>query len=128
MANWNELRGHFENYYDSEYRRLDFSGVGAKINVVWFQLFKDALEKMVDTEAQLLNATELKIIFGHLPPIYTAHCCMLEELKQMAGRWSDDTSVGQLILKYVRKLYRSCYIPVWNGNLIFWFLLRSQMI
>jgi len=57
---------------------------------------------MVDEKEQLLNATELKIIFGHLPPIYSAHCNMLEELKQMLSRWNEDCSIGDLILKYVR--------------------------
>ncbi|XKL61643.1 hypothetical protein PGB90_001476 [Kerria lacca] len=64
-------------------------------------LFKEALEKLVDDKnGQLLNATELKIIFGHLPPIYSTHCGMLEELKQMAARWNEDCSIGSLILKY----------------------------
>ena len=56
---------------------------------------------MVDEKEQLLNATEMKIIFGHLPPIYSAHCNMLEELKQMLARWNEDCSIGDLILKYV---------------------------
>ncbi|XP_065214544.1 protein ECT2 isoform X3 [Planococcus citri] len=76
-------------------------------------LFKASLEKMVDTEAQLLNATELKIIFGHLPPIYSAHCDMLEELKEMVSKWSDDISVGELILKYSDALVKA-YPPFIN--------------
>lgn len=54
-----------------------------------------------DKKEQLLNATELKIIFGHLPPIYLTHCNMLEELRQMAARWNEECSIGNLILKYV---------------------------
>ncbi|KAL6960093.1 Protein T2 [Sarracenia purpurea var. burkii] len=68
---------------------------------------------MVDTEAQLLNATELKIIFGHLPPIYSAHCDMLEELREMVSKWSDDISVGELILKYSDALVKA-YPPFIN--------------
>lgn len=65
------------------------------------QLFKGELEAMVDKKEQLLNATELKIIFGHLPPIYTTHCSMLEELTEMAANWSEESSIGNLIQKYV---------------------------
>lgn len=66
------------------------------------QLFKEALDNMVDDKKeQLLNATELKIIFGHLPPIYVTHCNMLEELKQMVTRWNEECSIGNLILQYV---------------------------
>lgn len=46
-----------------------------------FQMFKQPLEEMADTEEDnsngknqaLLNNTELKIIFGNLPPIYELH-------------------------------------------------------
>lgn len=58
-------------------------------------------------EDPLLNATELKIIFGHLPPIYTTHCSMLEELGEMAANWSEETSIGSLIQKYVSFLSQS---------------------
>jgi len=57
---------------------------------------------MVDNKKeQLLNATELKIIFGHLPPIYTTHCRMLDDLNQMIANWNEDSNVGSLISKYV---------------------------
>lgn len=43
-------------------------------------MFKQPLEEMADTEEDsngkiqaLLNNTELKIIFGNLPPIYELH-------------------------------------------------------
>lgn len=77
------------------------------IDMTRLQLFKEALENMVDEKEQLLNATEMKIIFGHLPPIYSAHCNMLEELKQMLARWNEDCSIGDLILKYVSTARKS---------------------
>lgn len=67
------------------------------------QLFKGSLEKLVDTEDQLLNATELKIIFSHLPPIYDVHSSMLVELEQLNSPWNDNTSIGKLIQKYVSR-------------------------
>lgn len=65
------------------------------------QLFKTELESMIGKNDQLLNATEIKIIFGHLPPIYTTHCSMLEELNLIAANWNEESSVGSLIQKYV---------------------------
>lgn len=76
-------------------------------------LFKGELEAMVDKKEQLLNATELKIIFGHLPPIYTTHCSMLEELTEMAANWSEESSIGSLIQKYSGDLVKA-YPPFIN--------------
>ena len=56
---------------------------------------------MLDGENVILNATELKIIFGNLPPIYEIHLNMLEELKWGVQNWKEDFSVGNVILRYV---------------------------
>lgn len=56
---------------------------------------------MCETEGQLLNPTELKIIFGHLPPIYQTHCQMLEQFKWAATHWTEDVSIGNIFLKFV---------------------------
>jgi hypothetical protein len=54
--------------------------------------------------AGLLNPTELKMIFGHLPPIYEVHREMLADLKKAAATWRDDTTqVGPILLKYVSR-------------------------
>lgn len=65
------------------------------------QLFKAALEDMMDGEDQLLNATELRIIFGNLPPIYQVHCQMLETLKHASQNWTEEVSIGKIFLKFV---------------------------
>lgn len=52
-------------------------------------------------ESMLLNATEVKIIFGNLPPIHEIHSNMLEDLKVGVQNWQEDFSVGNVILKYV---------------------------
>lgn len=65
------------------------------------QLFKSPLDEKVETDTQLLNATELKIIFGNLPPIYYVHKNMLEELKELASHWKETASIGKLFLKHV---------------------------
>ena len=64
-------------------------------------MFKSPLENMSEAEGPLLNNTELKIIFGNLPPIYEVHQKMLEELCWAASHWKEDFSIGKLFLKYV---------------------------
>ncbi|XP_067014278.2 protein ECT2 [Anabrus simplex] len=76
-------------------------------------LFKVPLEEMAETNSPLLNNTELKIIFGNLPPIYEVHCHMLEELKWMATHWKEDCSIGKIILKYAPDLMKA-YPPFVN--------------
>lgn len=66
------------------------------------QLFKEPLESKEGESAALLNPTELRIIFGNLPPIYEVHRDMLAELQRAAASWRDDTTkVGAILLNYV---------------------------
>ncbi|KAK9512129.1 hypothetical protein O3M35_000625 [Rhynocoris fuscipes] len=76
-------------------------------------LFKAPLEEMLEGEDQLLNATELKIIFGNLPPIYQTHCQMLEELRFIAQNWAEDVSIGNVFLKFAPDLMKA-YPPFVN--------------
>lgn len=75
-------------------------------------MFKKHLEEMPEEEA-LLNNTELKIIFGNLPPIYETHLKMLDELKWTSMHWSEDKSIGNIILKYSTDLLKA-YPPFIN--------------
>ncbi|XP_044731257.1 protein ECT2 isoform X2 [Chrysoperla carnea] len=78
-------------------------------------MFKNHLEKtLLDNEEEaLLNNTELKIIFGNLPPIYETHSKMLEELRWASAHWSEDTSIGNIFLKYSADLIKA-YPPFVN--------------
>lgn len=76
-------------------------------------LFKAPLEEMIEGDDPLLNATEIKIIFGNLPPIYHTHCQMLERLKHAAQNWTEDVSVGNIILKSAADMLKS-YPPFVN--------------
>ncbi|XP_075236856.1 epithelial cell transforming 2 pebble [Lycorma delicatula] len=76
-------------------------------------LFKEPLEKMCETEDHLLNLTEIKIIFGHLPPIYQTHCQMLEQLKWTTSHWTEDVSIGNIFLKFAPDLVKA-YPPFVN--------------
>ncbi|XP_011304344.1 protein ECT2 isoform X2 [Fopius arisanus] len=67
-------------------------------------LFKSPLEDYIETSNELLNSTEAKIIFGNFPPIYDVHKKMLEELRYCAAHWTEDTSIGNIFLKYAPDL------------------------
>ncbi|XP_022908635.2 protein ECT2 isoform X3 [Onthophagus taurus] len=81
------------------------------LNII-MTMFKEQLENSTDEEA-LLNNTELKIIFGNLPPIYETHLKMLEELRRMSAYWTEDKSIGSIILKYSTDLLKA-YPPFVN--------------
>ncbi|KAJ9589806.1 hypothetical protein L9F63_027933, partial [Diploptera punctata] len=76
-------------------------------------MFKSPLENMSEAEGPLLNNTELKIIFGNLPPIYEVHQKMLEELSWAASHWKEDFSIGKVFLKYAPDLMKA-YPPFVN--------------
>jgi len=68
---------------------------------LFFQLIKAPLEEMTEKEGPLLDNTELKTIFGHLPPIYHLHSRMLQELCWTNTHWTETTCIGSIVLKYV---------------------------
>ncbi|KAK0092672.1 hypothetical protein PV326_000876 [Microctonus aethiopoides] len=76
-------------------------------------LFKSPLEDYIETTNELLNSTEAKIIFGNFPPIYEVHKKMLEELRYSAAHWAEDTSIGNIFLKYAPDLVKA-YPPYVN--------------
>lgn len=76
-------------------------------------MFKKPLEDLSESEGQLLNNTELKIIFGNLPPIFEVHKQMLEELCWAASHWKEDFSIGRVFLKYAPDLVKA-YPPFVN--------------
>nr|XP_049698797.1 protein ECT2 isoform X2 [Helicoverpa armigera] len=82
-------------------------------------MFKQPLEEMAEDDNSngknqaLLNNTELKIIFGNLPPIYELHQRMLEELRFAQAHWSEETSIGRLVLRYTPDMVKA-YPPFVN--------------
>ncbi|XP_050349695.1 protein ECT2 isoform X7 [Nymphalis io] len=82
-------------------------------------MFKQPLEEMAEEDSSngknqaLLNNTELKIIFGNLPPIYELHQRMLEELHYAQAHWSEEVSIGRLVLKYTPDMVKA-YPPFVN--------------
>ncbi|XP_043209980.1 protein ECT2-like isoform X9 [Amphibalanus amphitrite] len=76
-------------------------------------LFKEPLEGADQVGGPLLEPPDIKIIFGNIPPIYEVHCQLRDDLAAMAGRWRDELSVGEAVIKYGDDLMRS-YPPFVN--------------
>ena len=82
------------------YKALFF--VNIKIN---FKLFKEPIEAPDQVAGPILDQTEVKEIFGNLPPIYEVHCKIKERLERLANRIfvNDENSmtVGDIYLDNV---------------------------
>ncbi|XP_047485177.1 protein ECT2-like isoform X4 [Penaeus chinensis] len=77
------------------------------------KVIKAPLESIVQPGGPMLDAQELKFIFGNLPPIHEVHKRMRNDLLQLAHNWSDDASIGDIILKYSSDL-QAAYPPFIN--------------
>jgi len=71
------------------------------------------LENLIGSGKELLNSTELKIIFGNFPPIYEVHKQLLEALRCTVAHWTEDVSIGQIFLKLESDLVKA-YPPYIN--------------
>ncbi|XP_020288889.1 protein ECT2-like isoform X2 [Pseudomyrmex gracilis] len=77
-------------------------------------LFKLPLENLIGKSGkELLNSTEVKIIFGNFPPIYDVHKQLLEALHYSAANWTEDISIGKIFLKFEPDLVKA-YPPYVN--------------
>lgn len=61
----------------------------------------------------LLDQQEMKIIFGMMPPILKVHCDMLKELREAEVTWTENKTVGTIILNYAEDLLKA-YPPFVN--------------
>ncbi|KAM7013062.1 protein ECT2 [Tautogolabrus adspersus] len=77
------------------------------------QLFKIPLEKEGQVGGPILAQEEMKTIFGCIPDIYEVHKRIKNDLEELLTDWSEDKSVGDIILKYVSELVRA-YPPFVN--------------
>lgn len=80
------------------------------------KLFKLPLEKMAEEnpdQADLLNVTELKSIFGNFLPIYEVHKKMLNRLQEINQGWYEECAIGQIILDNRESLLKA-YPPYVN--------------
>ncbi|XP_070816828.1 protein ECT2 isoform X3 [Chaetodon trifascialis] len=77
------------------------------------QLFKLPLEKEGQVGGPILAQEEVKTIFGSIPDIYEVHTRIKSDLEELLSDWSEDRSVGDIILKYSRELVKA-YPPFVN--------------
>uniref|UniRef100_A0AAQ4Q7Y4 Epithelial cell transforming 2 n=1 Tax=Gasterosteus aculeatus aculeatus TaxID=481459 RepID=A0AAQ4Q7Y4_GASAC len=78
------------------------------------QLFKIPLEKEGQVGGPILAQEEMKNIFGSIPEIYDVHTRIkVDNLEELLTDWSEDKSVGDIILKYSKELVKA-YPPFVN--------------
>ncbi|KAL1022457.1 hypothetical protein UPYG_G00027870 [Umbra pygmaea] len=77
------------------------------------QLFKIPLEKEGQVGGPILAQEEIKTIFGSIPEIYDVHTRIKADLEELVMVWSEDKSVGDIILKYSKDLVKA-YPPFVN--------------
>ncbi|XP_005451176.1 protein ECT2 isoform X2 [Oreochromis niloticus] len=77
------------------------------------QLFKHPLEKEGQVGGPILAQEEIKTIFGSIPDIYEVHTRIKNDLEELLTDWSENRSVGNIILKYSKELVKA-YPPFVN--------------
>ncbi|XP_049314353.1 protein ECT2 isoform X2 [Bactrocera dorsalis] len=97
---------HFMDFFSTE-----SNYVGILDTIV--KLFKNPLEEIAETSDALLNKSEIKSIFNNFLPIHEVHQCMLESLRAIQGKWSEDCLIGDIILQHRDELTKA-YPPYVN--------------
>lgn len=97
---------HFTDFYHTE-----SNYVGILDTIV--NLFKIPLEEKAETNDALLNKSEVKAIFSNFLPIHEVHRHMLERLKELQIKWSEECLIGQIILDHRDDLMKA-YPPYVN--------------
>ncbi|XP_065360753.1 protein ECT2 isoform X2 [Calliphora vicina] len=97
---------HFMDFYSTE-----SNYVGILDTIV--NLFKNPLEEIAETNEALLNKSEIRAIFGNFIPIHEVHQSMLERLRSIHGKWTEDCSIGDIILQHRDDLIKA-YPPYVN--------------
>ena len=66
------------------------------------QAFKEEIEDKNQPGGPLLDVTDIKMIFGNIPPIYDVHMKIRDELSEIVLSPETDPCIGDVILKHVR--------------------------
>ncbi|RXG60096.1 Protein ECT2 [Armadillidium vulgare] len=77
------------------------------------KLIKEPLENPNQPGGPMLDSQELRYIFGNLPPIHEVHTKLRNDLLHLSHHWSDDMSIGKVILNYTTDLEKA-YPPFVN--------------
>ncbi|XP_013101165.1 protein ECT2 isoform X3 [Stomoxys calcitrans] len=97
---------HFMDFYSTE-----SNYVGILDTIV--NLFKNPLEEIAESSDALLNKSEIKAIFGNFIPIHEVHQSMLERLRAIHSKWSEECLIGDIILQHQDELIKA-YPPYVN--------------
>lgn len=77
------------------------------------KLFREPLESADQVGGPLLDPTEVKIIFGHLPPIFEVHSKLCHDLSELLNDWHEECSISSVILRHSQDLLKA-YPPFVN--------------
>ncbi|XP_054691968.1 protein ECT2 isoform X4 [Grus americana] len=77
------------------------------------QLFQVPLEKEGQLGGPILAQEEIKTIFGSIPDILDVHIKIKEDLEDLMINWTENKSIGDIILKYSKDLLKT-YPPFVN--------------
>ncbi|XP_010284952.1 PREDICTED: protein ECT2-like [Phaethon lepturus] len=77
------------------------------------QLFQVPLEKEGQLGGPILAQEEIKTIFGSIPDILDVHTKIKEDLEDLMMSWTENKSIGDIILKYSKDLLKT-YPPFVN--------------
>ncbi|XP_032080862.1 protein ECT2 isoform X3 [Thamnophis elegans] len=77
------------------------------------QVFQVPLEKEGQLGGPILAAEEIKTIFGSIPDILDVHIKIKEDLEDLMINWTENQSIGDVILKYSKDLVKT-YPPFVN--------------
>ncbi|KAM3834162.1 protein ECT2 [Vipera latastei] len=77
------------------------------------QVFQVPLEKEGQLGGPILAPEEIKTIFGSIPDILDVHIKIKEDLEDLMINWTEDQSIGDVILKYSKDLVKT-YPPFVN--------------
>ncbi|XP_039569452.1 protein ECT2 isoform X6 [Passer montanus] len=77
------------------------------------QLFQVPLEKEGQLGGPILAQEEIKTIFGSIPDILDVHTKIKEDLEDLMINWTENKSIGDVILKYSKDLLKT-YPPFVN--------------
>nr|AUG84409.1 ECT2 [Platynereis dumerilii] len=75
--------------------------------------FRDEIIKPDQPGGPLLDPTDVKMIFGKIPPIYEVHTKIRDELESLLVNWSESKCVGQVFLNHADALMKA-YPPFVN--------------
>uniref|UniRef100_T1J565 DH domain-containing protein n=1 Tax=Strigamia maritima TaxID=126957 RepID=T1J565_STRMM len=75
--------------------------------------FKEPLELDDQVLGPLLSPTELKIIFGNVPPIFEVHNKLRDDLANLMANWNEECSLGSIFLTHAPDLLKA-YPPFVN--------------